>query len=280
MPFAGLQGPRYSCSLVDSSTVARRLTDFLAGASLRTPFHHAPRHRRTVTRVTTGDARPLANRLPRSTPSSFLVVMASDRLAAGVRYASALKTGKVGETGEIPNRSRGSLAFATALPDLPSRRSRAADGGLRGPTVGPRTGTKVAVHRTLLTFAPTSSMLPSLGSLSLSALRPGVATAPSSCLSWGCPKIAPPSYSLEESTPRTVASPFGLDPARILPCSALVVSHHLDGLLLPARARVLHLADDHGVHHVSSRLRGESPRGAALPSEALLSAGSDDVRVA
>lgn len=208
------------------------------------------------------------------------MALASDRLAAGARYASALKTGKVGETGEIPNRCRDSLAFVTALPGLPSPRSRDADGGLRGPPAGPQTGTKVAVYCTLLTFAPTSSMLPLLGSLSLAALGPGVATAPSSCLSWGCPKIAPPSHSLEESTPSAVASTFGLDPARISPRSVLVVSHHLDGLLLPARARVLHLADDHGVHHVSSRLRGEDPRGAALPSEALLSAGSDDVRVA
>lgn len=38
-----------------------------------------------------------------------------------------------------------------------------------------------------------------------------------------------------------------------LPCSVLVVSHHLDGFLLRAGARLLHRAADHGVRGVSSR---------------------------
>jgi hypothetical protein len=81
----------------------------------------------------------------------------------------------------------------------------------------------------------------------------GLRGPPRGCLSWGCPKIAPPPCSVEESTPGSIAAPFGADPARICPCSALVVFRHLDGLLLPARASVLQLAAGHGVRHV---LRG------------------------
>lgn len=42
------------------------------------------------------------------------------------------------------------------------------------------------------------------------------------------------------------------EPARARPCSVLVVSHHLDGLLLRCRARVLQRAPDPGVHPVSA----------------------------
>jgi len=74
----------------------------------------------------------------------------------------------------------------------------------------------------------------------------------------GCPKIAPPSFTLGESTPgRLLASSrtLGTRPSARggQPCarSVLVVSHHLDGFLLPQSAGLLHPAADPGVHRVS-----------------------------
>ena len=48
--------------------------------------------------------------------------------------------------------------------------------------------------------------------------------------------------------------------ARLRPCSALVVSHHSDGLLLSDRAGLLRPAHDHGVHHVSTCCEQAFPR--------------------
>jgi hypothetical protein len=54
------------------------------------------------------------------------------------------------------------------------------------------------------------------------------------------------------SRPRVAARPSGRGD-QPPPCSVLVVSHHLDGLLLLDRAGLLHPAADHGVHRVSAR---------------------------
>jgi len=68
-----------------------------------------------------------------------------------------------------------------------------------------------------------------------------------------CPKIAPPSFQPPESTPGT---PLRMSlrnvPATARSRSVLVVSHHLDGLLLRMPARVLQRAPDPGVHPVSA----------------------------
>jgi hypothetical protein len=74
------------------------------------------------------------------------------------------------------------------------------------------------------------------------------------CLSWDCPKIAPPSSCHHRSPLPEVPRGDSLrnEPAKARPCSVLVVFHHLDGLLLRQRARVLQRAPDPGVHPVSA----------------------------
>lgn len=158
-----------------AAVACRRLNLVLTVPSLRSPFHHAPR------------ALPctLAHVQARSptwiSPSAHTVLRRGlDRLAAGAHLASALKTDRVVETGEILTRTCGSLAFATALPDLPRSHSRANRRGLRGRPGEPRAKTIAVACCTLLTFAPTLS---ALGSLVLTARRRSVATAPSNCLS-------------------------------------------------------------------------------------------------
>jgi hypothetical protein len=79
--------------------------------------------------------------------------------------------------------------------------------GLRGPSTGPRTITKVLMRATLLTLAPS----PTRSGPCDPAAKPGF-------LSWGCPKIAPPSYEATESVARvagskrarSVRAPFGM----------------------------------------------------------------------
>jgi hypothetical protein len=83
------------------------------------------------------------------------------------------------------------------------------------------------------------------------------------CLSWGFPKIAPPSCAVEESTPAPIALPdisarhrcrcFGTDGATASPCSVSAVSHRPDGFRLSNPARVLQRAADHEVHGVLKR---------------------------
>lgn len=85
----------------------------------------------------------------------------------------------------------------------------------------------------------------------------------SEILSWGFPKISPPSYAIVESTPGSWVSPpacLRVVAARRRPRSVLVVSHHPDGLLLRDRAGLLRPAADHGVHRVSACCEQVFPR--------------------
>jgi hypothetical protein len=68
------------------------------------------------------------------------------------------------------------------------------------------------------------------------------------------------------SRPDVAARPSGRgDQPR--PCSALVVSHHLDGFLLLDRAGLLHPAADPGVHRVSARRETRFPAMRSCPSK-------------
>jgi hypothetical protein len=88
------------------------------------------------------------------------------------------------------------------------------------------------------------------------------------CLSWGFPKIAPPSYAAEESTPAAsiAARSFETDGATACPRSVSTVFHRLDGLRLFNPAHVLQCAADHGVPGVLTVFR-LSPHQTVLPSE-------------
>jgi hypothetical protein len=84
-------------------------------------------------------------------------------------------------------------------------------------------------------------------------------------LSWGFPKIAPPSCAAEESTPTATFAlqedsaakdsrrSFGTSGATADPCSVSAVFRRPDGLRLSNPARVLQRATDHGVHDVLKR---------------------------
>jgi hypothetical protein len=129
-----------------------------------------------------------------------------------------------------PRRSRGSLAFATALLDLPRTPSRTRRrGGLRGPSERSRPRTFVRDRCALLTLMPS---FPALPGPCRPVLRPGF-------LSWGCPKIAPSSSSSRgvHSRSRLSPAPSGKRVPPPLPRSVPVVSHHLDGFLLPRLCR-------------------------------------------
>jgi len=91
----------------------------------------------------------------------------------------------------------------------------------------------------------------------------------------GLSKERPSIGEVEESTPGRM-SPSGLrDRATTpCPCSVLVVSHHLDGLLLIDLAGLLHPAPDPGVHRVSVCRETDFLAMPFLPYEAFLPAGS------
>jgi len=90
-------------------------------------------------------------------------------------------------------------------------------------------------------------------------------------LSWGFPKIAPPSCAAEESTPAPVFAlqestaakdshrNFGTSGATADPCSVSAVFRRPDGLRLSNPARILQRAADHGVHDVLKRPARPSP---------------------
>ena len=112
--------------------------------------------------------------------------------------------------------------------------------------------------------------------LTLVTFTPAFPTRPWSCcpslrssvLSWGCPKIAPPSCRspgspLPEGAPANRHLLPSEKSSQLSSCSDLVVSHHLAGLLLPGDARVLQRASDPGVHCVSAR----DPTRTALASD-------------
>jgi hypothetical protein len=121
------------------------------------------------------------------------------------------------------------------------------------------------MRATLLTLAPSTDAFRSL--------RPGCEPG---FLSWGCPKIAPPSFEAVESVSRedapersrSVSSAHRGGNADSHPRSALVVSHHLGGLLLRDPAAMLQAAADPGVHRVSIRRETDLPAVLLLPSEA------------
>lgn len=141
---------------------------------------------------------------------------------------------------------------------------------------------------TLLTFAPafptrpgpaarTPVWMPIRAASTFLTSRCGVQRSPDqpggpSFLSWGCPKIPSVVLASGESTPgvdrRLPAVRLLRDEnARPHPCSDLVVWYHLAGFLLPAGARVLQRASDHGVHRVSADGGGRwDARAPALPA--------------
>jgi hypothetical protein len=121
---------------------------------------------------------------------------------------------------------------------------------------------------------------PDLGAIpdAFRSLRPG---REAGFLSWGCPKIAPPSFVPWSPSPGRIRHWYsGLTRwhrgssflrngnAGSHSRSALVVFHHLDGLLLHDPATVFQAAADPGVHHVSFRCETEFPAMLLLPFEA------------
>jgi hypothetical protein len=95
--------------------------------------------------------------------------------------------------GKKSDRGCGSLAVH-CCPPRPS--SASPHSGPRGPSIGPLAVTFVQVRATLLTLTPT---FPTRFGPCDPAAKPG-------CLSWGCPKIAPPSYTIEKSDTRWLYS--------------------------------------------------------------------------
>jgi len=146
--------------------------------------------------------------------------------------------------------------------------------GPRGPSTGPLTSIFILVRATLLTLAPT---FPTRSGPCDPAAKPGF-------LSWGCPKIAPPSYRSRNPTPGDVLPRVSARPLprvsaalrRLLrdgnanshPRAVHVVFRHLDGLFLLDLATVLQAAADLGVHCVSSCRETGFPAVHLLPFEA------------
>lgn len=145
--------------------------------------------------------------------------------------------------GVSPGRFRG--VWLRRSPPRPSMHGLSVcSGALEVPTTGVR-DTRKRVHATLLTLTPTLPSRP----------VPCGPTCRPDCLSWVCPKIAPPSSRIEESVaraPRLRGLPSGKN-SQSFPRSVRVVSHHLDGFLLSDRAGLLRPAPDPGVHRVSCR---------------------------
>jgi hypothetical protein len=159
---------------------------------------------------------------------------------------------------------------------------------LRGPMLRGRLPFLGEARGTLLTFAPafptrpgpaarTPVWMPIRAASTFLTSRCGVQRSPDqpggpSFLSWGCPKIPSVVLASGESTPGVdrrlpVVRLLRDENARPHPCSDLVVWYHLAGLLLPAGARVLQRASDHGVHRVSADGGGRSSaRAPSLPA--------------
>jgi len=156
----------------------------------------------------------------------------------------------------LPGRSLLPSTTLSAFPQL----------GPRGPSTGPRIKTFVSMCATLLTLAPTFPTLPGPCD---PAAKPGF-------LSWGCPKIAPPSFKSKSPSPGRARRRVSAASSRFLrdgkavshPRSVHVVSRHLDGLLLLDPAALFHAAADPGVHRVSFRRETEFPAMHLPPFEA------------
>jgi hypothetical protein len=151
--------------------------------------------------------------------------------------------------------------FATALLDLHARRRARV---FEDSSTGPRTFTYVLVHATLLTLTP----LPTRSGPCHPVLTPGF-------LSWGCPKIAPPSFWPGSPRPgrarRGVSAPRSSvlrggkaipirDPSSWFLTTSTVYSS--------TTLRPLQAAADPGVHRVSFRCETEFPAMHLLPFEA------------
>lgn len=134
-----------------------------------------------------------------------------------------------------------------------------------GPSIGPRSTTCMMGRATLLTFVPSFPA------------RPGPCD-PTVGYTIGFPLLGLSKDRPSIDTGRRVHSQALARPSEkvchTLPRSVLVVSHHLDGLLLFDRAGLFHPAADPGVRHVSSGRETGLP---AAPS-ALRSLPSDNVR--
>jgi len=164
--------------------------------------------------------------------------------------------------GKIPVDVAAPWPFTTALPDLSACRHACV---FEGSSTGPHTFTFVRVRATLLTF---DADFPKRSGPCRPAVRPGF-------LSWGCPKISPPSFKSRSFASRTasaerrrsVSSDLRDGNAGSHPRSVPVVSRHLDGLLLHDPATVFQAAADPGVHRVSFRCERNSPQCTYRPSK-------------
>lgn len=157
------------------------------------------------------------------------------------------------------------LAFATTLHVLFARIKPTRTAHFKGHRLGHRSVCLERSRMPLLTFTPTLSTLPGPAICSGGGLSPGVSSRRHTAhqrrsvrfLSWDFPKIAPPSsdrlevHSRSTAPSKLVVVSLREESATPPPCSVPAVSHHLDGLLLQHRARVLQRAADHGVHYVS-----------------------------
>jgi len=150
--------------------------------------------------------------------------------------------------------------FTTALLDLLACRHACV---FEGSSTGPHTFTYVQVRATLLTLTPIPDAFRSL--------PPGQAGLPLMGLSKDLPSIVQAAESVSRTAGaerlRSTSSALRDGNAGSHPRSVLVVSHHLDGLLLHDPATVFQAAADPGVHHVSFRCERNSPRCTYRPSK-------------
>jgi len=136
-----------------------------------------------------------------------------------------------------------------------------AEARLRGPSLGPFANADARADTTLLTFdAVFPDTCQSVGPAGCPAELPLLG------LSKDRPSVVLPTPESTPSAPSRVR--LRDEPATAHPCSVPVVFHHLDGLLLRCRARVLQRAPDPGVHLVfgpttaSHPAATDPPRGA------------------
>ena len=122
--------------------------------------------------------------------------------------------------GKNSDRGCGSLAVH-CCPPRPW--SASPHSGPRGPSTGPPAFTFVPARATLLTLTPT---FPTRFGPCDPAAKPGF-------LSWGCPKIAPPSYTIEESDSQPRRDPFLLGVAASRSGPASLASASLQSAVRP-----------------------------------------------
>jgi hypothetical protein len=155
-------------------------------------------------------------------------------------------------------------ALRTLLPPIPG-----SIGSPRTPAHGPLTGWVF----TLSIDRPVPSCTSTSPFPTLPSLPPMTARGHHQMPLLGFPKIAPPSFPAEESTPAVIARPLKasfhrFETGRTTAClrSAFTVFHRPDGLRLFDPARLLHRAANHGVPGVSKPLQPLPTRRSALRS--------------